>query len=480
MCWIGGGLAAMRLTARRVSALIALAGFPTLAYPQPYFGNGVKVGEVTDSSAILWVRLTARSAPDFARMPVFTQGVTEQIRKDAMPEDVLPGCSGEVEIRYWPTNDKTAMTVLPWQAVLEERDHTLQTPLSDLLPGTQYAYGVTARGLPQGDGTARISGQFRTAPLAADDHAVRFFVTTCQAIGSVDAGANGHRTYAQMKALEPDFFVHTGDFVYYDKVPLARSMAAARAKWNLMSGYGYLRDFLGAVSAYFMKDDHDTLDNDCWPGQRYGELTFAEGQAIFREQVPMGELPYRTVRWGRHLQIWMTENRDYRSPNTDPDGPHKTILGPTQKAWLRQTLLASDATFKIVISPGPILGPDKPGKKDNHSNATFLHEGDELRALLAGIPNTYVVCGDRHWQYCSRDPESGLTELGCGPINDEHDYGGDPGYDPDWHLYFDSGGGFLEVMVRPDAMTATWFHTDASSGDPAFPRIRHQLHFAVQ
>ena len=48
-------------------------------------------------------------------------------------------------------------------------------------------------------------------------------------------------------------------------------------------------------------------------------LTFRDGLALFREQVPVGPRPYRTFRWGRHVQIWLTEGRDFRSPNTLAD-----------------------------------------------------------------------------------------------------------------------------------------------------------------
>jgi alkaline phosphatase D len=45
----------------------------------------------------------------------------------------------------------------------------------------------------------------------------------------------------------------------------------------------------------------------------------------------MGDKTYRTVRWGKDLQVWMTEHRDFRSKNRKKDGPNKTILGAKQK-----------------------------------------------------------------------------------------------------------------------------------------------------
>ena len=68
-----------------------------------------------------------------------------------------------------------------------------------------------------------------------------------------------------------------------------------------------------------------------------GDLLFTQGQDIFRHQVPVSPSIYRTFRWGKDLQIWLTDGRDFRSPNTMPDGPAKTIWGEQQKAWLKRT-----------------------------------------------------------------------------------------------------------------------------------------------
>lgn len=73
----------------------------------------------------------------------------------------------------------------------------------------------------------------------------------------------------------------------------------------------------------------------------------------------------------------MVEGRDYRSPNALPPGPEKSIWGEKQKAWLQQTLLESDAVFKILVSPTPMVGPDDLRKQDNHTNPLgFRAEGE--------------------------------------------------------------------------------------------------------
>ncbi len=274
---------------------------------------------------------------------------------------------------------------------------------------------------------------------------------TCQ--GYPDRGhPAGHPIYPSMLALDPAFATLTGDLVYYDNdAPRAVTPRLARYHWERMFSLPRLVEFNRNVGTYWLKDDHDTLRDDSWPGRKLGELSFAEGQKIFRQQAPILEGPaYRTFRRGRDLQIWLTDGRDYRSPNSRPDGEEKTIWGAEQKAWFRRSVSESDATWKILISPTPIVGPDRKKKNDNHANAGFRHEGDELRDWLqANVPeNFFVVCGDRHWQYHSVHPRTGLHEFSVGAASDEH-AGGSPGEDPAYHRFHRVKGGFLSVSVRP-------------------------------
>ena len=137
---------------------------------------------------------------------------------------------------------------------------------------------------------------------------------------------------------------HCGDTIYYDKPkPWADTAALARFKWNRFYGLPRQRDFHAQVGAYFVKDDHDTLKNDCWPGQNYGDLTWERGLQLYREQLPLLEgLPYRNVRWGSLLEVWFLEGREFRSPNRMKDGADKTILGAEQEL----SRYAPDPSFK--------------------------------------------------------------------------------------------------------------------------------------
>jgi len=137
----------------------------------------------------------------------------------------------------------------------------------------------------------------------------------------------------------------------------------------------------------------------------------------------------------RDLQVWFVEGRDYRSPNTMPDGPGKSLWGERQREWLKRTLLTSDATFRVLVSPTPMIGPDDAYKRDNHTNpGGFRHEGeaflDWLRANGIDPAKFLIVTGDRHWQYHSIHPY-GYQEFSSGALDDTNARVGRTPGDPD-------------------------------------------------
>jgi alkaline phosphatase D len=418
--------------------------------------TGVRVGEVTPTSAIVWTRLTKHSTRNNKGFVFKGKGTSQEPATVEMPvseiEGACPGMAGEIRLSYGLQTDLSVKTTTEWQAVTEATDFTHHFQLANLKPDTRYQYVVETRTSERAS-HAPLKGQFATAPLETAPSNFTFCAMTCQ--GYPDRGhPDGHDIYPAMLKLQPMFISMTGDVVYYDNDPPgAKSPELARLHWERMFSLPRLVEALRNTATYWLKDDHDTLANDSWPGTKFGRLTFGEGQKIFREQTPMaaGEKGYRTFRWGRDLQIWLTDGRDFRSPNSMKDGPEKTIWGAEQKAWFKKTVKESNATWKILISPTPLVGPDRPNKKDNHANDGYAHEGNELRAWLqANVPeNFFVICGDRHWQYYSIHPETKVREFSCGAASNEH-AGGTPGENPDYHQFHRVKGGFISVTLKPD------------------------------
>jgi len=276
-----------------------------------------------------------------------------------------------------------------------------------------------------------------------------------------------------------------------------------RAKWHRQFATPRFAALFQRVPTYWEKDDHDFRYNDADP-YGYLEPSADLGVEVFLEQAPVVDprdekpVTYRTHRINDLLQIWLVEGRDYRDANTESPGLDKSMWGAEQKAWLKRTLLESDATFKLLISPTPMVGPDDrltgsqggfiaplfggapvgqgedKRKRDNHTNAHgFRDEGQAFFDWLLehGLPDKgfTIICGDRHWQYHSihpdgadrRHPSNGLRpeEFSVGALVDGNARLGraprdDLSTDPDGlisqpYLQPEKSGGFLEVSVRP-------------------------------
>ena len=422
--------------------------------------QGEMAGEVTADSAILQSRLTAARIDD---------------RGD------VPGARGVARFEIADNSDFQDSRFTAWLEAVPESDFIVKAKIAELKPATQYFYrlefGPDRQHLQRGP-----ARRFRTLPPPGAVARHSFVVVTGMnyhyfhhGVGKrpAYAGPDKHLGYPALAAilkLRPDFFVGTGDNVYYDAPPqtAAKTEAELRRKWHEQFVQPRYVDLFAHVPTYWEKDDHDCRYNDCDnTGERPPSVEL--GLRTFRQQVPVtdprdpGAVTYRTHRAGQLLQIWLTENRDYRSPNRSPDGPEKTIWGGRQRQWLQQTLLESDAAFKILISPTPMIGPDDLSKRDNHCDiGGFRHERDEFFAWakehgLLG-KGLYLVCGDRHWQYHSIDP-SGFEEFSSGALVDANSRlgvkpGAPRGTDPEAKIQQpytsrEPSGGFLNIVIEP-------------------------------
>lgn len=447
--------------------LIALSGCKDQK-SGPYFGNGLHNGWVDQNSIVIWTRLTEN--PEMNRIgPKFLvpsaqehrrldkQAYPDSIYKAQIPEGytldkmegACPGMSGEVKLVCYPLRNPEARIEKLWSSVDGNKNFTIQWRLDGLDPDTKYVIELEARKNEKTGVTSTLSGSFRTPPAPESIRAINFCIVTCHDYPRRDDSINGHKIYMSMLKPLPDFLVHTGDVEYYDKPgPYALTEELMRFKWDRIFALPNQRDFYRQVTTYFMKDDHDVLRDDAFPGIKYGTVSWERGLEIFdKEQFPSNDLPYKSIRWGKDLQIWIMEGRNFRSKNTDPNGPGKTIWGREQKEWLFRTLKESDATFKLLITPGPILGPDRDKKSDNYSNKVFKYEGDEIREYLKQFNNVFICNGDRHWQYVTNIHGTSLWEFSTGAGSDSHAEGWNQGDVRPEHRFLRVKGGYLRGSV---------------------------------
>ena len=391
-------------------------------------------GEVTATRVFIQTRLTEGTA--LIDGDAFDDN-------DALRDGDIPGREGHLRFQLstdplFPDNEHTA-TTQPLHA-LPDDDYIVRYAFTDLQPNTTYYYRAVLGSIrdrtdqPDTDPGA-LHGTFTT--LAGEGLAVptRMHIVTGLNYDKFyapngytqDDREAGYPACDAMLALEPDLLVFTGDDVYYDKPPHAQTREDMRAKWHRQFSRPRMIELLTNVATYWEKDDHDFRYNDCdLTTDRFPSV--ALGLTTFREQAPIvaqgdDESPtYRTHRVSQDLQVWLLEGRDDRDPNRDEDGSDKSLWGERQRDWLMRTLLESDATFKLLISPTPMLGPDGANKRDNHTNLDgFQHERDAFLdwAQTHGLweNGLYIVCGDRHWQYHTTHP-SGAQEFSCGAICD--------------------------------------------------------------
>jgi len=463
-----------------------------------HLGQGIMAGEVSDQSVILQARLTV---------------------SDTLINGFLKGQKGFLKFQYRSkVNNPTPWQSTTWIQAFPEKDFILKKKTSGLEANQLYEYQVLY-GLDSISYKTSSIQTFKTHPGIQNTDKVSFAVVTGMNyyhfhFGKYEGakryqGTDKHLGYpalASIKRLSPNYFIGTGDNVYFDhpnpngfkkaqengKAPLAgwfdgtfvTDETGMRRKYHLQFVQPRFKELFQHTATYWEKDDHDYRYNDADPYMDFS-ISHTLGINNFKEQLPVTDLndnntlTYRTFRVNKDLQIWLVEGRDYRSANSDPAGPDKTLWGMEQKTWLQKTLLESTATFKILISPTPMVGPDDAYKKDNHVNHEgFRHEGDAFFQWLKTNDflnkNFYFICGDRHWQYHAIHP-SGFEEFSTGALVDNNSragrLAGDPkSTDPDALIkqpYIqgtpeEASGGFLHFKVerKSDIPTATFSFYD--------------------
>lgn len=365
------------------------------------------VAEVTEHSARLWVR--------------------------------APG-HDEVALRLESGRDREQALAV----IAAERSDRAEHRFSGLRPETQYRYRIRSAA-----GRELAGGRFRTAPAPDTRASVRF-------VWGGDLGgqnvcrdaARGFPIFDAMADRAPHFFIALGDLIYADNhclgegrygnaqvpgpEPAGTRVESFHRHWIYTRADTSFRRFLASIPYYAVWDDHEVV-NDFSPNTA-GDR-FAPGRAAFLDFNPIeGARPgafYRSVRWGRHLELFILDNRSHRDPNALPDGPGKTMLGDVQKRWLVDGLRRSSATWKIVVSGVPIAIPTgypptngRDGWSDQGAPGGFEAElTGILRALAPEVRNMVWLTTDVHhatgfeYRPFSEYPDYRFHEFVSGPLN---------------------------------------------------------------
>jgi alkaline phosphatase D len=301
-------------------------------------------------------------------------------------------------------------------------DYTAHAKLEGLSPDTVYYYRVwfssnNSSSSSDSKNASVVSdnktGSFRTAinPSASSNKDIKFIFAAdlggqmhCR---QIDTG--GYSIFSKMQELSPDFFIANGDMIYaVDKCPsdgpdgwrniqgnfsgiadpdinwtnTSQVRDVYLKHWQYNRGDSYLQRFLQNTSMYSQWDDHEVINDfgaswQYWNSfntdrEGYPNIVKAGREAFFNYS-PIDRNPedpnriYRSFNWGPDLDLLILDARSYRSPNSMADKPenNKTMLGSEQLQWLKQKLLTSSATWKVLSSDVPISVP-------TGSNASIL------------------------------------------------------------------------------------------------------------
>ena len=299
------------LTAAVAALTVALAGSASAGVPG--FAYGVGASDVGTSSAILWTRSDT------------TGLVTVQIARNP---------------RFRP---------LLRQGMLNARasaDRTVQTRVTRLSPNTRFYYRFL-KGMRRSE-----IGTLRTAPLPTQNQTIRFAFSgdldAQRAKGQSQPFYNNHgdrnfAVYAAMVRENNHFNLNFGDTIYSDSevgedqfsggvylgFPLARTLAQKWAKYRQNLALTNLQRLRRTAGVYHHWDDHEfindfarneLLEAENALGQKFfvrGSSIYPAGVAAFRHYQPVTYTSrdgiYRSFRWGRNLEIFMLDQRSFRS-----------------------------------------------------------------------------------------------------------------------------------------------------------------------
>jgi alkaline phosphatase D len=366
-------------------------------------------------------------------------------------------------------------------AALATTDFTARVDLTGLPAGRSIFYRVRFQDLAD----ARVwsepaLGRLRTAPAERRTVSFAFSGDEAGQGWGINPGWGGMKLYEAMRRLNPDFFIHSGDQIYADgpikaevalddgtiwkniTTPAKSKVAETLEDFRGAFAYNLLdankRAFAAEVPFLVQWDDHETRNN-WYPGQVLGDERYTSKSAsllaAFARQAMFDynavrfdpvdpERVYRAFAYGPSLDVFMLDERSYRGPNTPNRqstlDDESAFLGPAQLRWLKQALLGSRATWKVIASDMPLslvvpdLNADVPkGTFEAWANGEHgAPSGRELEiaSLLSFIKNNDLrnvvwVTADVHYaQATYYDPAKAaftdftpFWEFVAGPIN---------------------------------------------------------------
>lgn len=324
---------------------------------------------------------------------------------------VQTAAAARVAVEFHPES-APGRTRLVERTTAPDDDFAAVLRLANLEPGTAYRYRLTV------DGAEAAAGAFRTRPLwqyRTDPPEASLAFGSCTYLndrfdrpGTPWGGEYG--IFDAIAARSPDAMLWLGDNVYL-REPEWTSLEGMSARYRAYREEPALARLWRGTHHYATWDDHDFGPNDA-------DGSFVhKGAALeaFRRYWPnpthgLPGVPGVFTQFAlSDADVFVLDDRWYRYPNDYPRLPSKRLYGAQQLEWLKQALLSSRATFRIVAA-----GTQFWNRVSRFES--FQNYPDEARELLdwiteRRIPGVVFLSGDRHFSQLLRLERAGAYPL---------------------------------------------------------------------
>jgi alkaline phosphatase D len=277
-------------------------------------------------------------------------------------------------------------------------DFCVAPVMEGLTPATSYFYRFKFDGVL--DRYQPLPYRTKTAPRGRATFRVAF--GSCARL-QIDTD---QRIFTVAQALEPDLMFFLGDNIYADSAEPAALADLYRRQREIER----LKSFIRSTPSLAIWDDHDFALNDSDrtnPIREQALTLFKQYWANPSHGLPNVPGIFFKYEYGG-VDFFFLDGRYYRHP-TDYEGADKSMLGPEQKAWLKDQLRASRAPFKVLVSGGGFSKAEATGD----SWAVYQAERNELFDFIRDnrIEGVFGISGDSH-----------MGELNCVPRSEQGGY----------------------------------------------------------
>ena len=433
---IAFGMPAGRFLAGPRELLAPLAGTETFtnhaARPRNAIVHGPMLGAVTDTSARVWIRSFEETGFEVVATADGERHTASGATTAALDytgtatlEGLSPGTTYSYQVRLTAPSDPRAA---PRQSSrTSQQPHQPQSP-----PPLQSQSSQSQPALPSQPSQPLQASEppgyaLRTAPSPGTPGTFTIAFGGCA--GYTPAN---ERMWDTIAGHAPHAFLTLGDNVYID-LPEQPGPFHDYTYYQRQSRPEFRR-LVSATPIYAVWDDHDAAVDDIWLGPYIDRPAWKQPMVEhFRRNwnnPSYGSESHPGV-WFRFslgdVDLFLLDGRTYR---TNPFDDRPTMLGPEQKAWLLDSLGASEATFKVIASPVAWADGAKPGSRDTWSG--FPEEREEIFRFIeeSDITGVVLLSSDRHrseaWAI-ERDSGYAFHDLLSGQLTNIHTHPVEPG-----------------------------------------------------